>query len=201
MFRARNGLILQVGGRRVPRAPTDIKFLLYRYVWTHMNRRRFISTAAGAGVGGLAGCIGGIFGDEEPTTYPANESRAFNDISYENGELMIDINDVYPAVWNNGKHPNADEEIPARVRRVSSYELNGPEGEAIPRTRHQAKEDIPYETTTDGEYTLVFYAAFEIQDAGSTEQKAAIERIHFTLESGSVTLGDAEKELKDLDDV
>ena len=107
-----------------------------------MGRRRFVSTAAGAGVGGLAGCIGGIFGDEEPTTYPANESRAFNDISYENGELMIDMNDVYPAVRNNGKHPDADEEIPARVRRVSSYELGGPEGEAIPRIEHQRKADI-----------------------------------------------------------
>lgn len=164
-----------------------------------MDRRRFLSTAAGAGAGGLGGCIGGIFGDEEPTTYPADESRAFNDISYENGELMIDMNDVYPAVWNNGKHPDADEEIPARVRRVSSYELDGPEGEAIPRTEHQGKADIPYETTTDGEYTLVFYTAFEIQDAGSTERKVAIERIHFSLESGSVTLGDAKKELEDLD--
>jgi len=166
-----------------------------------VNRRRFISTGAGAGVAGLAGCVGGILGNEEPTTYSADESRSFKDISYENGTLVVDMNDVYPAVWNNEKHPDADGEIPARVRRVSSYELEGPDEEAIPRTEYRGKADIPYETTTEGEYTLIFYAWFEIEDRGSTEQKAAIERIHFTLESGSVTLGDVEKELKDLDDV
>ena len=32
---------------------------------------------------------------------------------------MIDMNNVYLAIWNNAEHPDADEEIPTQVRRVN----------------------------------------------------------------------------------